>query len=112
VTGRPVITRLTQASDLPPADVTIFDLAPGAVADILCDRLPPRIARAYRRFRHGPGAFKVDFTVQGGVPWTNPEAHRAGTVHLGGSYQELAATERETHAGRLPQRPFVLVGQQ
>lgn len=104
--------RVRRASDLPPADVTLFDLAPGAVADILGDRLPGRVARAYRRYRHGPGAFKVDFAVEGGVPWTNPEAHRAGTVHLGGNYAEVAATEREIHAGRMPGRPFVLVGQQ
>ena len=64
------------------------------------------------RFRRGPGAFKVDFAVEGGVPWTNPDAHRAGTVHLAGTYAELAATEREIHAGRMPERPFVLVGQQ
>ena len=104
--------RVTGMSDLPPADVTMFDLAPGAVADILGERLPTRIARAYRRYRFGPGAFKVDFAVDGGVPWTNPDARRAGTVHLGGPLAEIAATEREIHAGRLPERPFVLVGQQ
>jgi len=104
--------RVAAAAELPPADVTLFDLAPGAVAGILGDRLPPRVRRAYRRFRHGPGAFKVDFAVEGGVPWTNPDAHRAGTVHLGGSYAEIAATERQIHAGRMPERPFVLVGQQ
>ena len=97
---------------LPPADVTMFDLAPEAIADILGDRLPPRVARAYRRFRRGPGAFKVDFAVEGGVPWTNPAARRAGTVHLAGTYAEIAATERDVHAGRMPERPFVLVGQQ
>lgn len=104
--------RVRSASQLPSADVTLYDLAPGAVAGILGDRLPPRVARAYRRFRHGPGAFKVDFAVEGGVPWTSPEAHRAGTVHLGGTYAEIAATERQVHAGRMPERPFVLVGQQ
>jgi phytoene dehydrogenase-like protein len=101
-----------EASDLPPADVTLFDTTPEAVADILADRLPPRIARAYRRYRHGPGAYKVDFAVEGGAPWTNPDAHRAGTVHLGGTFAEIAANEREIQAGRLPERPFVLVGQQ
>jgi phytoene dehydrogenase-like protein len=104
--------RVSSVSQLPPADVTLFDLAPGAVDEILGDRLPSRVARAYRRFRHGPGAFKVDFAVEGGVPWTNPDARRAGTVHLGGSHAEVAATEREIHAGRMPSRPFVLVGQQ
>ncbi|WP_322857385.1 phytoene desaturase family protein [Mycobacterium shigaense] len=104
--------RVQTASQLPPADVTMFDLAPGAVASILGDLLPQRVSRSFTRFRRGPGAFKVDFAVEGGVPWTNPDAHRAGTVHLAGSYAELAATERDVHAGRMPQRPFVLVGQQ
>jgi phytoene dehydrogenase-like protein len=105
-------TRIYTVAQLPPADVVMFDMAPGAVAKILGDRLPARVARAYRRFRRGPGAFKVDFAVEGGVPWTNPEARRAGTVHAVGSFAELAATERDIHAGRMPARPFVLVGQQ
>ena len=105
-------TRIEAASQLPPADVTMFDLAPEAVAGILGDRLPARVARAYRRFRQGPGAFKVDFAVEGGVPWTNADARRAGTVHVVGSFAELAANERDIHAGRMPERPFVLVGQQ
>jgi phytoene dehydrogenase-like protein len=104
--------RVRSAADLPPADVTVFDLAPSAVAGILGERLPRRVARAYRRFRHGPGAFKVDFAVHGGVPWTAEPARRAGTLHLGGPAEEVAATEREVAAGRLPARPFVLVGQQ
>jgi phytoene dehydrogenase-like protein len=104
--------RIDAASQLPPADVTMFDLTPEAVAGILGDRLPPRIARTYRNFRRGPGAFKVDFAVEDGVPWSNLAARRAGTVHLGGTYAELAATERKVHAGRMPERPFVLVGQQ
>lgn len=104
--------RVQSMSQLPRSDITMFDLAPGAVAGILGDRLPGRIARAFTGFRRGPGAFKVDFAVEGGVPWTNPHAHRAGTVHLAGTYAELAATERQIHAGRMPDRPFVLVGQQ
>ena len=105
-------TRIYTVSQLPPADVVMFDMAPAAVASILGDRLPGRVGKAYRRFRRGPGAFKVDFAVDGGVPWLNPEARRAGTVHVVGSFTELAATERDIHAGRMPERPFVLVGQQ
>ena len=60
----------------------------------------------------GPAAFKVDFAVEGGVPWTNPDAGRAGTVHLGGDFAEIASTERDVSAGRMPERPFVLIGQQ
>ncbi|MGV9614519.1 phytoene desaturase family protein [Nocardia xishanensis] len=107
-TGTPV----RAATDLPPADVVLWDVAPTAVADILGDRLPARIGKAFQRFRYGPGAYKVDFAVQGGVPWTAEAARRAGTVHLGGSYAEITASERDIHAGRMPQRPFVLVGQQ
>jgi len=104
--------RVESAAQLPPADITMFDLAPDAVARILGDRLPRRVRHAFARFRRGPGAYKVDFAVAGGVPWTAPHAHRAGTVHLGGTYAEVAAGEREIHAGRMPERPFVLVGQQ
>lgn len=99
-------------TQLPRADVTLFDLAPTQVANILRGHLPPSVARGLSRFRYGPGAFKVDFAIEGGVPWTNPGAGRAGTVHLGGSFAELASTERAIHAGHMPERPFVLVGQQ
>ncbi|WP_280298663.1 phytoene desaturase family protein [Nocardia neocaledoniensis] len=104
--------RVDSLADLPPSEIVVWDLAPTAVARILGDQLPARVARAYRRFRYGPGAFKVDFAVQGGVPWTVSEARRAGTVHLGGTFAEIAAGERDIHAGRMPERPFVLVGQQ
>ncbi|MEZ0239881.1 MAG: phytoene desaturase family protein, partial [Chloroflexota bacterium] len=87
-------------SDLPAADAMIFDLAPGAVADIAGDRLQPRVARAYRRYRHGPGAFKVDLAVEGGVPWTNEAARRAGTVHAAGGFDEIVHAEREVNRGR------------
>jgi phytoene dehydrogenase-like protein len=107
-TGRPVRT----LAELPRADAVVFDLAPGAVADIAGDRLPPRVARAYRRYRHGPGAFKVDLAVEGGVPWADEASGRAGTVHAIGSYEEIVVSERATNRGRMPERPFVLVGQQ
>ncbi|HUR73665.1 MAG TPA: NAD(P)/FAD-dependent oxidoreductase [Sporichthya sp.] len=103
---------IRRAEELPAADVVLFDLAPVLVAEILGDRLPARVARAYRRFQHGPGAFKVDYAVDGGVPWTNEAVGRAGTVHLGGTFAEIAANEREVHRGRMPERPFVLVAQQ
>jgi phytoene dehydrogenase-like protein len=98
--------------ELPRADVVIWDVTPTALADILGDRLPATVARRYRRFRYGPAAFKVDFAVEGGVPWTAEPARRAGTVHLGGTMAEVAAAERDVAAGRMPDRPFVLVGQQ
>ncbi|HTF49160.1 MAG TPA: NAD(P)/FAD-dependent oxidoreductase, partial [Pseudonocardia sp.] len=104
--------RVTSAEQLPAADVTLLDLAPGAVVEILGDRLPRRVGKGLSRFRHGPSVFKVDFAVHGGVPWTHPAASRAGTLHLSGGFAEVVANERDTSAGRMPERPFVLVGQQ
>lgn len=104
--------RVTSLDDLPPSDVLMLDLSPSGAADILGDRLPARVARAYRRYRHGPGAFKVDFAIEGDVPWIAPSARRAGTVHLGGTCDEVVANERTIHLGSMPERPFVLVGQQ
>ncbi|HWM63493.1 MAG TPA: NAD(P)/FAD-dependent oxidoreductase [Solirubrobacterales bacterium] len=107
-TGRPV----RSLAELPAADAILLDLAPGAVADLAGERLPSRVARAYRRWRHGPGAFKLDLAVEGGVPWADPVSGRAGTVHAAGSFEEIVAGEREVNRGRIPERPFVLVGQQ
>ena len=107
-TGR----RVRSLEELPAVDAVVLDLTPPAVAEIAGGRLPSRVARAYRRYRFGPAAFKVDLAVQGGIPWADPHSGRAGTVHLGGSFEELAHAEREINRGRMPERPFVLVGQQ
>jgi phytoene dehydrogenase-like protein len=93
-------------------DVVALDLAPGAVAEIAGDRLPARVARAYRRYKHGPAAFKMDLAVEGGVPWANEAARSAGTVHAAGPFDEIVVQEREINRGRMPERPFVLVAQQ
>jgi phytoene dehydrogenase-like protein len=107
-TGRPV----RSLDELPAADAVVLDLAPSAVLELTGGRLPARVARAYRRYRHGPAAFKLDLAVEGGVPWEYEPARRAGTVHVGGSLEEMVAAERDTNRGRMPARPFVLVGQQ
>ena len=107
-TGRPV----RSLDELPAADAVVLDLAPGAVLELAGGRLPARVARAYRRYRHGPAAFKLDLAVQGGVPWAQEAARRAGTVHVAGAFEELVEAEREINRGRMPARPFVLVGQQ
>jgi phytoene dehydrogenase-like protein len=107
-TGR----RVRSLDELPAADAIVLDLAPAAVADLAGDRLPARVARAYRRYKHGPGAFKVDLAVEGGVPWSFEPARRAGSVHVAGSFAEIVAAEAEVNRGRMPQRPYVLVGQQ
>jgi phytoene dehydrogenase-like protein len=107
-TGR----RVRSLDELPAADAVVLDLSPRAVLELAGERLPGRVARAYRRFKHGPGAFKLDLAVEGGVPWSYKPARRAGTVHVIGSFAELVAAEREVDRGRMPERPFVLVGQQ
>ncbi|MFL5782416.1 MAG: phytoene desaturase family protein, partial [Thermoleophilaceae bacterium] len=96
----------------PSADAVVLDLAPSVVAEIAGDRLPRHVARAYRRYRHGPAAFKVDLAVEGGVPWTNEACRRAGTVHVAGSFGEIVAAERDVSRGWMPERPFVLLAQQ
>ncbi len=104
-----VVTSLEQ---IPPSDIVMLDTSPRAAAAIVSDRMPSRVSRAYRRYRHGPGAFKVDYAVQGGVPWTHEPSRSAGTVHLGGTLEEIAAVERAVSRGQMPERPFVLIGQQ
>jgi phytoene dehydrogenase-like protein len=104
--------RVSSFAELPRADAVVLDLAPGAVADLASGRLPRRVERAYRAYRHGPGAFKVDLAVEEGIPWTHEACRRAGTVHAGGTFEQIVAAEREVNGGRMPERPFVLVSQQ
>lgn len=103
---------VTSADQLAGFDVALLDTSPRAAADILGDRLPRRVARAYRRFRHGSAAFQVALAVQDGIPWSYEPARRAGTLHLGGTFADVARAEAETAAGRMPERPFVLLSQQ
>jgi phytoene dehydrogenase-like protein len=103
---------VSSLQELEPADIVMLDLAPAAAARVAGGRIPRRVARALQRFRHGPGAFKVDFAVQEGVPWQHADSLAAGTVHVGGSYAEIAASERAVARGEMPVRPFVLVCQQ
>jgi phytoene dehydrogenase-like protein len=112
--GGTVTTGVTAASrsDIPDVDIVMLDLSPATALSIYGDVMPGRIKRSYRRYREGSSAFKVDFAIEGDIPWTNPDCARAGTVHLGGTFAEIADTERQRAQGRMPQRPFVLVGQQ
>ena len=69
------------------------DLNPAAAVEIYGDVMPGRIKRSYRRYRQGSSAFKVDIAIEGHIPWTNPDCRRAGTVHLGGMFAEIADTD-------------------
>jgi phytoene dehydrogenase-like protein len=104
--------RVTSLADLPSVGATLFDTSPSGFVAIAGDRLPARDRRQFQRWRYGPAAFKLDLAVEGGVPWTAEPARRAGTVHVGGTIGEIAAAESDVHRGRMPERPFVLVGQQ
>ncbi|MEO6317470.1 MAG: NAD(P)/FAD-dependent oxidoreductase, partial [Acidimicrobiales bacterium] len=107
-TGRPVAS----LADLPESRAVLFDLTPRQVLRICGDALPGRYRTRLGAFRYGPGVFKVDYALSEPVPWTNPEARRAGSLHLGGTLAQVAEAEAEVAAGRHPRRPFVLVGQQ
>ncbi|CAA9524004.1 MAG: Phytoene dehydrogenase and related proteins [uncultured Thermomicrobiales bacterium] len=107
-TGFPVASLV----DVPDSRVVLFDLTPRQVLAIAGDALPPGYRRQLGRFRHGPGAFKLDYALDGPIPWTDPACLRAGTVHLGGALEEIAAGERAVRSGRHPERPFVLLAQQ
>ena len=105
--------RVNAVADLGPCDVLMLDVSPSIAADILGDRLPRRVARAYRRFRHGAGAFKVDFAVEQDVPWTRRLQHaRAERCTSAETSTKWSQTRRRSIAARMPERPFVLVGQQ
>jgi phytoene dehydrogenase-like protein len=107
-TGRQV----RDLGELPAARAVLLDISPRGLVDLAGERLPARYRRSLLRFRHGPGAFKVDYALDGPVPWAAPECARAGTVHLGGTAAEIAAAEADAAAGRVTERPFTLVAQQ
>jgi phytoene dehydrogenase-like protein len=100
--------RVTSLRQLPPTRATFLDLTPRQVLAIDDGRLPARYRRTLRRFRYGPGVFKIDWALDGPAPWTNPEILRAATVHLGGTGPEIAAAELDVQRGRHPQRPYTL----
>jgi phytoene dehydrogenase-like protein len=97
--------------ELPRSAAVVLDVTPRALADMSGGRFPARYERALRGFRYGNGVAKVDFALSGPVPWTNPELHKAGTVHVGGTRAEIAASERDVAAGRHTSNPYVLVAQ-
>lgn len=99
-------------SDIPKSRLVLFDVTPRQLAAIAGDQLPSSYARRLRRFRYGPGVFKVDWALDGPIPWRAEECRRAATVHVGGTIEEIAVHERSIWQGRSTSRPFVLVAQQ
>lgn len=104
-------TTVTDLSDLPEHRVAVLNMMPGAVAGIGGERISARRQKPLRKWRHGPGAFKIDLALSGPIPWLSEETRRSGTVHVGGTAAEIADAEAAVVAGRMPERPFVLVSQ-
>ena len=112
--GGEIVTdhRVTSIADLPVARAVLFDVTPRQLLGIAGDRLSSGYRRRLAGYRYGPGVFKLDWALSGPVPWSSDGPARAATVHLGGSIDEIAASEAEVAAGRHPERPFVLFVQQ
>jgi phytoene dehydrogenase-like protein len=107
-TGR----RVRTLGDLPAARAYLFDTSPDQLADVAQAILPRGYVRRLRRYRYGPGTFKLDWALEGPIPWRDPECLAASTVHVGGTIEEISAAERAMWSGEHPERPFVLVCQQ
>jgi phytoene dehydrogenase-like protein len=106
-TGAPV----TSLDALPKARFIFCDIGPRQLVALAGPRLPPRYQRALTSYQYGPGVFKLDYALEGAVPWNAPECARAATVHLGGTLPEIAASERAPWRGEHSERPFVLAAQ-
>lgn len=98
--------------ELPAVRVVLFDLSPKALAEIAQDELPARYRRRLARYDYGPGLFKMDYALSQAIPWKDPNCARASTVHLGGSFEEIAAGETAVWRGAVSPRPYVIVCQQ
>jgi phytoene dehydrogenase-like protein len=104
-------TEVTSLSELPSARVVLLDVTPRQLLRIAGDRLPARYARGLRRFQYGPGIFKVDWALDGPVPWVVEDVARAATVHVGGTIDEIDASEAAVQAGRHAEHPLVILAQ-
>ena len=112
--GGAVVTgqRVGDIGELPAAKAILFDVTPLQLDRIAGSRLDSGYRDQLRAYRYGPGVFKVDYAIDGPIPWRAADCLRAGTVHLGGTMDEIAESEAAVARGTAPERPFVLVGQQ
>lgn len=98
--------------DLPRTRVVLFDLTPKQILSIAGDRFSTLYRKQLANYRYGPGVFKVDWALDGPIPFTNADCQRAGTIHLGGTLEEIVTAEQQTYDGQHPTRPYVLLAQQ
>ena len=108
LTARPV----DSIRDLPEAKATLFDVGPWELIRIAQHLLPEHYVRRLKRYRYGIGAFKVDWALDGPIPWTSPACSRSATVHLGGTLTEIARAEMAPWANEAAEKPFVILAQQ
>lgn len=108
VTGQ----RVESINELPPHRAVLFDVTPRQLIHIAGDYLPNGYRRALERYRYSPGVFKLDWALDGPIPWKAGECARAATVHLGGTLDEIVASERDVWDGKHPERPYTIVVQQ
>jgi phytoene dehydrogenase-like protein len=106
-TGR----RVTSLAELPPSRAVLLDLTPRQILSVAGDRLPQRYQRRLSRYRYGMGVYKIDWALSGPIPWRAEACRRAGTIHVGGTFEEIAAGERAAWNGQVSDRPFVLLAQ-
>jgi phytoene dehydrogenase-like protein len=104
--------RIDNLDQLPKSRVVLFDTTVWQFSHIAGDRLPARYRERLNHFRHAPGIFKIDYALSSPIPWKAEVCRRAGTIHLGGTLDEIANSERDVARGQLPSRPFTLVAQQ
>jgi phytoene dehydrogenase-like protein len=104
-------SRVESLSDLPNYDLILCDVTPRQLLKLAGNRFSEPFKRQLERHRYGPGVFKVDYALREPIPWKAPDCLRAATVHLGGSFEEIAASERAMRTGKIPDRPFVLLAQ-
>jgi phytoene dehydrogenase-like protein len=105
-------THVSSLRELPTSKLVLCDVTPVQLASLAGDLLPNRYRRRLERWRYGPGAFKLDYALDGPIPWRAPEVAEAGTVHIGGTLDQIAESERAPWEGRHAERPFVLLAQQ
>jgi phytoene dehydrogenase-like protein len=102
---------ITSLNQLPRTRVILFDVTPRQLIRIAREKLPIRYRRTLERFRYGPGIFKIDYALDGPLPWIHEACQRAGTIHVGGTFDEIAEAETEVVQGKCPDRPFLLLSQ-
>jgi phytoene dehydrogenase-like protein len=105
-------TPVSTVDDVPRTRAVLFDVTPRQLHDIAGEHFTDDYNKALKRYRYGPGVFKVDFALDGPIPWEAEECLRAGTVHLGGTLEEISAGEAAVARGEHPERPFILLAQQ